>query len=104
MILFWPVATNTPDATTAPAIGAILPQTPNPISMTAMIRMPPMVGNLVDRGSESYQVPSITAERVAISLLAITYLDPQKSNRSRLQFNEGGPPGPSGIVVGLRPA
>jgi hypothetical protein len=49
----------------------MLPQTPNPISTTAMISTPPTVGNLVDRGSESYQVPSDTAERIAIFLLVI---------------------------------
>src|SRR5712664_1887267 len=77
MILFWPVATNTPDATTAPVIGAMLPQTPKPISATARIRMPPTVGNFVDRGRESYQAPSATAGRTAISLLAITYPVPE---------------------------
>src|SRR5258708_16240669 len=77
MILFCPVATNTPDATTAPAIGAMLPQTPKPISPTAMIRMPPTVGNFVDRGRESYQVPFASAVRTAIFRLAITYLVPE---------------------------
>ena len=71
MILFCPVTTNTPEATTAPAIGAMLPQTPKPISTTAMISAPATVGNLVDRGSESYQVPSASAVRSAIFLLAI---------------------------------
>ncbi len=69
--MFCPVTTNTPDATTAPAIGAMLPQTPNPIVTTAMITAPATVGSLVDRGSESYQVPSVIAERTAIFLLAI---------------------------------
>src|ERR1700694_1510640 len=84
MILFCPVATNTPDATTAPAIGAMLPQTPNPISATARIRMPPTVGTFVDRGRESYQVPSATAVRTAICLLAITYLVPENPSGSLL--------------------
>src|ERR1700722_13166085 len=87
MILFCPVATNTPEATTAPAIGAVLPQTPKPISATARIRMPPTVGHLVDRGRESYQVPSDTAVRAAISLLAITYLVPENPSRPlRIQW------------------
>ena len=71
MILFCPVATKTPDATTAPAIGATLPHTPNPISTTAMTSAPATVGSLVDRGSESYQFPSVMAERSAIFLVAI---------------------------------
>jgi hypothetical protein len=36
-----------------------------------MITAPATVGSLVDRGSESYQVPSVIAERTAIFLLAI---------------------------------
>src|SRR5690606_29957536 len=52
-ILFCPVATNTPEATTAPAIGAMLPQTPNPMTAAARIRMPAMVGSRVERGSEA---------------------------------------------------
>jgi hypothetical protein len=63
---------NTPDATTAPAMGAILPQAPKPISTTAMTKMPLAVGNFVDRGSESYQDPSATAARTATCLFAIT--------------------------------
>src|ERR1700758_4429199 len=55
MILFWPVATNTPDATTAPAMGAEWPQTPKPVTVTAMTRMPAIVGSQVRRGSDAYQ-------------------------------------------------
>src|ERR1700730_12442268 len=103
MILFCPVATNTPDATTAPAIGAVLPQTPKPSSATARIRMPPTVGNLVERGRDSYQVPPVAAVRSAISLLAIACLVAEKSVCRLYEFNGGGSPGPPGILVGLRP-
>ena len=48
-----------------------MPHTPNPISTTAMTSAPATVGSLVDRGSESYQFPSVMAERSAIFLLAI---------------------------------
>src|SRR4051794_21088855 len=103
MILFCPVTTNTPDATTAPAIGAVLPQTPKPISITAMTRMPPMVGNLVDRGSESYQVPSVAAARTAICLLAIVNLVLERSFPHEAGGEAGRSPGPPGMFGGLRP-
>src|SRR4026208_350192 len=83
----------------------MLPQTPKPISPTAMISAPATVGSLVDRGSVSYQVPPDSAERSAIFLLAIAQPRCCQSLPGAVdQFNEGGSPGPVGtLLFGLRP-
>jgi hypothetical protein len=47
--------------------------------MAAMISMPPTVGSLVDRGKESYQVPSAVAVRTAIFLLAMVHSLPKSA-------------------------
>src|SRR5215510_4133278 len=55
MILFCPVATKAPVATTAPAIGAVPPQTPNPTIHSPMTATPNKVGPRVDLGISAYQ-------------------------------------------------
>src|SRR5215467_1141527 len=62
MILFWPVATNAPDEMTAPAIIAVLDQTPKPIILIAMMRIPATVGVRVARGTSAYQSRATVAE------------------------------------------
>ena len=55
IVLFCPVVTNTPVAMTAPEIGAVLPQTPNPMIVAATITTPLIVAGRVLRGMSAYQ-------------------------------------------------